>query len=105
MKAFLLIEGSSFSACSASRYCNTSAFGGSSKVTTLKCRSVCAGHDALMIAAALFNSFAERGARGCDGTVFAVRDWGSVADVSVDMLKTTMFVTLLESRGNGKEGG
>jgi hypothetical protein len=39
---------------------------------TLKCKSVCAGHEALIIAAAAVISDAESGARGCEGTVFEV---------------------------------
>jgi hypothetical protein len=84
MKAFLDTDGNDLLPCSASRYFNTSVFGGSCNVTTLKWRSVCAGHDALIIEAAVWSSAAERGARGCEGTVFAVRGVASVA-ISVDM--------------------
>lgn len=84
MKAFLETVGSGFPLCSASRYCSTSTFGGSCNVTTLKCRSVRAGHDALIIAAAFWSSDAESGARGCDVTVLVVCGAASVA-TSVDM--------------------
>lgn len=87
MKAFLLIDGSCSWLCSASRYRSTSDFGGSSSVTTLKCKSVCAGHEALIICAAVVSSDAESGAKGCDGTLLARRGVGvEVATVSVDIL-------------------
>lgn len=85
MKAFLDTAGNGLPLCSASRYFSASAFGGSCSVTTLKCKSVRAGHEALIIAAAFWSSFAESGARGCDGALFAVRGVASVA-VSVDMI-------------------
>jgi hypothetical protein len=86
MKAFLEIAGNDVLPCSASRYFSTSTLGGSCNVTTLKCKSVCAGHDALIVEAADLISAAERGASGCEGTVFAVRGAASVA-ISVDMFK------------------
>jgi hypothetical protein len=84
MKAFLETDGKDLLLCSASRYFSTSTFGGSCNVTTLKCKSVWAGHDALMIDAAVCSSAAERGASGCDGTDFAVRGVASV-EISVDI--------------------
>jgi hypothetical protein len=72
MKAFLDTAGNDLPLCSASKYFNTSAFGGSCSVTTLKCKSVRAGHEALIIPAAILSSVAESGARGCHGTAFAV---------------------------------
>jgi hypothetical protein len=87
MKAFLEIAGSGLLPCSASKYLSTSTFGGSCSVTTLKWTSVCAGHDALIIFAAFRSSAVESGARGCEGTDFAVRGVSSVA-ISVDILTT-----------------
>jgi hypothetical protein len=73
MKAFLDTAGNDRPLCSASKYFNTSAFGGSCSVTTLKCKSVRAGHEALIIPEAVLSSVAESGARGCNGTVCAAR--------------------------------
>lgn len=83
------MDGSGFPVCSASKYRSTSAFEGSSRVTTLKCKSVCAGHDALIIAAAEVSSDADSGARGCDGMLLAGRRVGSVANAWVDILMDT----------------
>lgn len=55
-------------------------------MTTLKCRLVCAGHDALMRAAAATSSAEDRGARGCAGASFATRGEEEAIDC-VDMLK------------------
>jgi hypothetical protein len=47
---------------------------------------VCAGQEALMIAAAVVSSWAESGASGCDGMLLAGRAVGLVATVSVDIV-------------------
>lgn len=47
---------------------------------------MCAGHEALIIEAAVVSSDAERGARGCAATPLASRGV-SVATVSVDISK------------------
>jgi hypothetical protein len=64
----------------------TSALGGSCSVTTLKWISVCAGHEALIIAAVDVSSFSESGASGCVATSLVGRDDGVSATTSVDML-------------------
>lgn len=48
--------------------------------------SVCAGHEALIIAAADVSSFFESGASGCMATPVVARDDGVSATTSVDML-------------------
>lgn len=88
--------GSGFPLCSASRYFKTSVLGGSCNVTTLKCKSVCAGHEALIIAAADWSSAADSGARGCVDTVFVVRGIASVA-ISTDMLQECCKALVLGS--------
>jgi hypothetical protein len=51
----------------------------------LKCKSVCAGHEALMIAAAFRSSDADKADRGCcTETDFSLRGLGLVA-ASVDI--------------------
>lgn len=85
MNAFLEIEGNDLPLCSASRYLSTSAFGGSCSVTTLKWRSVWAGHEALIIDAAFRSSDADSGARGCEDTDILLRGTALVASF-VDIL-------------------
>jgi hypothetical protein len=47
---------------------------------------VCAGHEALIVAAADLSSFSESGASGCVATALEGRDDGVSAATSVDML-------------------
>jgi hypothetical protein len=62
----------------------------------LKWKSVCAGHEALMAAAAAAISEAESGARGCERSVFAICG----VTGSIDIFK----IVLSNTRWRGKCG-
>lgn len=56
---------------------------------TLKCKSVCAGHDALIVAAAAVISDAESGASGCAEIAFEVRGVAVSVDILIALFRST----------------